>query len=154
MVDPDPGSGASHFAAGMIAPVSEAEFGEDAVIAVNRDSAERYPAFIADVEADSGLPAGYQRCGSLHVALDADEHAALERLSSTAEPRAARCPPHARETRELEPGLAPSVRSGMLVEGDHQVDPRALVAALLAACAELGVEVHRGRGALTSTGAG
>ena len=71
VVDPDPGSGASHFAAGMIAPVGEAEFGEDAVIAVNQDSAARYPAFVAELESDSAMPAGYRRCGSLHVAVDA-----------------------------------------------------------------------------------
>ncbi len=79
VVDPEPGSGASHYAAGMIAPISEAEFGEDAVVDVSRTSAARYPAFVADVEADSGQTAGYRKCGTLHVAVDADEHAALER---------------------------------------------------------------------------
>ena len=54
----------------------------------------------------------------------------------------------AHETRELEPGLAPSIRSGMLVDSDHVVDPRALTAALLAACAKRGVEIRRGRGEL------
>ena len=55
VVDPDPGSGASHFAAGMIAPVGEAEFGEEAVIAINRDSASRYPSFIAELEREHGV---------------------------------------------------------------------------------------------------
>ena len=73
VVDPDPGSGASHFAAGMIAPVGEAEFGEEAVVALNRDSAARYPAFIAELELDAGRSAGYRQTGTLHVAVDADE---------------------------------------------------------------------------------
>jgi glycine oxidase len=146
VVDPDPGSGSSHYAAGMIAPSSEAEFGEDDVVQLNRASADAYPEYIADVERDSGLHAGYTRCGTLHVAVDADEHAYLERGF---EHRQSLGLPvvrlSARETRELEPGLAPSIRSGMLVDGDHIVDPRALTEALLVACTNLDVELHRGR---------
>jgi glycine oxidase len=153
VVDPDPGSGASHYAAGMIAPSSEAEFGEDRVVQLNRDSAAAYPAFVVDVERDSGLHAGYRQCGTLHVAVDADEHAYLER--GFEHRRALGLPVvrlSARETRELEPGLAPSVRSGMLVDGDHIVDPRALTAALQVACANLDVEIHRGRGGVAIDG--
>jgi glycine oxidase len=144
VVDPDPGSGASHFAAGMIAPVGEAEFGEEAVVALNRDSAARYPAFIAELELDAGRSAGYRRTGTLHVAADADEQTALERqfqyrvhLGLPVERLTSR------QTRELEPGLAPSIRGGMLVESDHQVDPRAMIATLLQACSRLGVRIHR-----------
>jgi glycine oxidase len=150
IVDPDSGSGSSHYAAGMIAPSSEAEFGEDDTVQLNRSSAAAYPAFIADVERDSGLHSGYRQCGTLHVAVDADEHAYLER--GFEHRRALGLPVErlsARETRELEPGLAPSIRSGMLVDGDHIVDPRALTAALQVACTNLDVEIHRGRGEVT-----
>jgi glycine oxidase len=144
VVDPDPGSGASHFAAGMIAPVGEAEFGEEAVVALNRDSAARYPSFVAELELDAGRSAGYRQTGTLHVAVDADELVALERecryrqdLGLPVERLTSR------QTRELEPGLAPSIRGGMLVESDHQVDPRAMVPTLLQACSRLGVQIHR-----------
>jgi glycine oxidase len=153
VVDPDPGLGASHFAAGMIAPISEAEFGEDAVVDLSRDSSARYPAFVAEVEADSGQKAGYRQCGTLHVAVDVDEHAALERAYQHR--RSIDLPVRrltAGETRELEPGLAPSIRSGMLVDSDHIVDPRALTGALLTACTNLDVEIHRGRGTLATEG--
>jgi glycine oxidase len=149
VVDPDPGSGASHYAAGMIAPISEAEFGEEDVVNVNRASAAGYPSFVADVEADSGRQTGYRQCGTLHVALDADEHAALERAYQHRKDMGlpvVRLSAH--ETRELEPGLAPSIRSGMLADSDHIVDPRALTAALMTACANLGVTMHRSRGAV------
>jgi glycine oxidase len=149
VVDPDPGSGASHYAAGMIAPISEAEFGEEDVVNVNRASAAGYPSFVADIEADSGRTTGYRQCGTLHVALDADEHAALERAYQH---RKAMGLPvvrlSAHETRELEPGLAPSIRSGMLANSDHIVDPRALTGALVTACANLRVAIHRSRGAV------
>ena len=149
VVDPNPGSGASHFAAGMIAPVGEAEFGEEAVVAINRDSAARYPAFIAELELDAGRSAGYRQTGTLHVAADTDEQAALERqlrfrrhLGLPVEQLTSR------QTRDLEPGLAPSVRGGMLVESDHQVDPRAMIPTLLRACSRLGVQIHRSRASL------
>jgi glycine oxidase len=149
VVDPDPGSGSSHFAAGMIAPVGEAEYGEEAVVALNRDSAARYPSFIAELELDAGRSAGYRQTGTLHVATDIDEQTALERefryrqeLGLPVERLTSR------QTRDVEPGLAPSIRGGMLVESDHQVDPRAMVATLLQACNRLGVQIHRSRASL------
>jgi glycine oxidase len=155
VVDPEPGSGASHFAAGMIAPVGEVEFGEEAVIAINRDSAARYPAFIAELELDAGRSAGYRQTGTLHVATDTDEQAELDRhyrhrveLSLPVERL------NSRETRNLEPSLSTSIRGGMLVESDHQVDPRAMVATLLQACSRLGVRIHRCRGSLLVDAAG
>ncbi|HVC43116.1 MAG TPA: glycine oxidase ThiO [Candidatus Saccharimonadales bacterium] len=149
VVDPDPGSGASNFAAGMIAPIGEAEFGEEAVIALNRGSAARYPAFIAELELDAGRSAGYRQTGTLHVAVDADERMALERQFAFR--RELGLPVErltSRQTRDLEPGLSPSIRGGMLVESDHQVDPRAMVATLLQACSRLGVQIHRSRASL------
>ena len=149
VVDPNPGSGASHFAAGMIAPVGEAEYGEEAVVALNRDSAARYPAFIAELELDAGRSAGYRQTGTLHVAVDADEQGSLERefrycqdLGLPVERLTSR------QTRDLEPGLSPSIRGGMLVATDHQVDPRAMIPTLLQACSRLGVQIHRCSGSL------
>ena len=122
VVDPDPGSGSSHFAAGMIAPVGEAEYGEEAVVALNRDSAARYPSFIAELELDAGRSAGYRQTGTLHVATDIDEQTALERefryrqeLGLPVERLTSR------QTRDVEPGLAPSIRGGMLVESDPPI---------------------------------
>ena len=133
----------------MIAPVGEAEFGEEAVVALNRDSAARYPAFIAELELDAGRSAGYRQTGTLHVAVDADEQGSLERefryrqdLGLPVERLTSR------QTRELEPGLAPSIRGGMLVATDHQVDPRAMIPTLLQACSRLGVQIHRCSGSL------
>ena len=52
-----------------------------------------------------------------------------------------------RECRRLEPMLAPGVRGGLRVDGDHQVDPRRLAAALLAAAERAGVRAaSAGRG--------
>jgi glycine oxidase len=39
--------------------------------------------------------------------------------------------------------LAPGVRGGLRVDGDHQIDPRRLAAALVAACERAGAVFHR-----------
>jgi len=140
LYDPAPGSGASHVAAGMLAPVTEVHYGEEAVLELNLESARRYPRFVAELERATELTTGYQPSGTIVVARDGDDLAALDRLSSfqrdlgleVTRLRAGVC-------RELEPGLAPGIRGGLLVAGDHQVNPRLLVAALLQGCRHAGV---------------
>ena len=151
--DPSPGSGASHVAAGMLGPVSEASYGEDHLLALSLASWRRYPAFVADLEAASGCSAGYRASGTLLVARDHDDSAVLDRgfhfRQSLGLPGQRMT---ARDCRQLEPGLTPSIRGGVLIEDDHQVDPRQLVAALLTACARAGVRLVRQRAALMVTG--
>ena len=140
LVDLEPGRGASGVAAGMLAPVTEVHYGEEELLALNLESSRRYPAFIADLEAASGVDAGYRASGTVTVARDADDLAALEEL--VAYQRSLGLDVErlgSRDLRRLEPGLAPGVRGGAVVVGDHQVDPRRLVASLLVACERAGV---------------
>ena len=146
VVDEAPGRGASWAAAGMLAPVTEVHYGERPLLALNLAAAARWPTFAAEVEEASGLPVGYRPGGTLAVARDADDNAALEdlyqfQLRCGLEVERLR----SRECRQLEPGLAPSIRGGVLASGDHQVDNRALVEALLAACQHAGVRMVTGR---------
>jgi glycine oxidase len=146
VVDEAPGQGASWAAAGMLAPVTEVHYGERPLLALNLAAAARWPTFAAEVEEASGLPVGYRPGGTLAVARDADDNAALEdlyqfQLRCGLEVERLR----SRECRQLEPGLAPSIRGGVLAAGDHQVDNRALVEALLAACQHAGVRMVTGR---------
>ena len=156
VVDERPGRGSSWAAAGMLAPVTEVHPGEDALLTLNLAASERYPSFVAEVERDSGATAGYRSCGTLVVARDADERAELEdlfdlqaSLGLTSERLSGA------ECRRLEPSLSPRVRAGISVPGDHQVDNRALVGALLEACRARGVRVisEKARGIETSAGA-
>ncbi|HZU76146.1 MAG TPA: glycine oxidase ThiO [Dehalococcoidia bacterium] len=141
-VDPAPGDGASRVAAGMLAPVSEAQVGEPEVLRLSLESLRRYPAFVAELEAESGRSTGFVQCGSLFVARDADDLAALDRELRFRERIGLSVQRlNAAECRALEPALAPGVRGGMLADGDHQIDPRRLVAALLEACVRRGVDV-------------
>ncbi|MBA3304841.1 MAG: FAD-dependent oxidoreductase, partial [Thermoleophilaceae bacterium] len=76
----EPGSGSSGVAAGMLAPVTEADFGEDALLALNTESREMWPGFAAELEELTGLPTGYADCGALVVAADRDDAEELRRL--------------------------------------------------------------------------
>ena len=140
IADRDPGHGAAWAAAGMLAPVTEVHPGEDALLALNLASAAAYPAFVAELEACTGLDTGHRTDGTLVVARDRDDLEAVEELRRLQESlglRAERV--SSRECRRLEPGLAPSIRGGLLVHGDHQIDGRLLVRALLDACRRRGV---------------
>ena len=72
------GSGASHAAAGMLAACSEAEPGEEALVAFGRASQARWPAFAVELEQASGVDVGLRSEGTLVVALTADDQARLE----------------------------------------------------------------------------
>jgi glycine oxidase len=123
-------------------------YGEESLLALNLASARRYPSFVEELEEASGTTVGYRVCGTLAVAFDADDKAALNDLHRyQASLGLSSQPVTSRECRALEPLLAPSVRGGLLVEGDHQVNNRRLVDALLVACDRAGVVVERARAA-------
>ncbi|MFJ9579523.1 glycine oxidase ThiO [Streptomyces sp. NPDC101191] len=144
VADPEPGGGAARVAAGMLAAVTELHYGEETLLGLNLESARRYPGFAAELAEATGHDVGYRACGTLAVALDADDRAHLRELHALQ----TRCGLasewlNGRECRRLEPMLAPGVRGGLRVDGDHQVDPRRLADGLVAACERAGVVFHR-----------
>ncbi|MGV9506652.1 glycine oxidase ThiO [Streptomyces tendae] len=144
LVDPEPGGGAAQVAAGMLAAVTELHYGEETLLALNLASARRYPEFAAELTELTGHDLGYRRCGTLAVALDADDRAHLRELHALQQRSGLESEwLSGRECRRLEPMLAPGVRGGLRVDGDHQIDPRRLAHALLAACEREGVVLHR-----------
>lgn len=146
VADPEPGGGAARVAAGMLAPVTEVQYGEQALLDLNLAAARRYPSFVAELEEATGLGLGYRTCGTLAVALDADDRTQLRELHAFQDSLGLRSEwISGRECRRLEPMLAPGVRGGLRVDGDHQVDPRRLAAALLRACELSGVTFRRAR---------
>jgi glycine oxidase len=140
-----PGGGTSSVAAGMLAPATEADAGEPALLALGLDSAARWPDFAAELEESSGIDVGYRASGTLLVARDRDEAEALERereLRERFDLRVGRLIGSA--ARRLEPALAPSTRLALLAPDDHSVDPRAVCRALAAATEREGVHLRRG----------
>jgi glycine oxidase len=127
-------SGASGVAAGMLAPVGEAYWGEGELLALGLRSLELWDGFAAELEAEASKPTGYKRIGALHVALDRDEAEELRRRHGL----------HRRaglgsewllpsQCRELEPGLAPAVTGGVHAPDEATADPALVCAALAAA---------------------
>ncbi|WCD96267.1 glycine oxidase ThiO [Streptomyces sp. HUAS 31] len=144
VVDPEPGGGAAQVAAGMLAAVTELHYGEQTLLGLNLASARRYPDFAAELTDVTGHDLGYRRCGTLAVALDADDRAHLRELHALQRQSGLDSEwLSGRECRRLEPMLAPGVRGGLRVDGDHQIDPRRLTGALLTACERAGVVFHR-----------
>jgi glycine oxidase len=142
----DPGSGATGVAAGMLAPVSEAAFGEPEILALNLTSAALYPAWVEELrEASGGMDPGYLPCGSLLVARDGDQAAALERELVFRQDQGLgirRLAPT--EARRREPALTAGLRLALEAPEDHAVDPARLVAALCAAAENAGGGLRRG----------
>jgi glycine oxidase len=146
VADPEPATKASYVAAGMLAPVSELTYGEEALLRLGLASRDRYPSFVAELEEVSGRATGFRGDGTLQVALDSDDLAVLDELRRFQE--SVGIPAEAltgRECRRLEPMLAPAVRGGLLAPADGSIDPRRLTAALLAAVERLGGTLVRER---------
>ena len=139
------GAGASGVAAGMLAPVGEASWGEDELLALSLESHRLWPSFARDLGESTGLDVGYLAHGALHVALDRDEaeelrrrhrlHTELGLTSRWLRPS---------ECRRLEPGLAPAVAGGVHAEHESSVDPVLLRRALAAAIEGAGGRIETG----------
>ena len=137
------GAGASHAAAGMLAACCEAEPGEEALVALGRESQARWPAFAEELERMSGIDVELRREGTLVLALTADDQATiahhlefqrqlnlpLEWLSAAA-------------TRAREPRLAGKIAGALFSPQDHQVDNRKLALALRIAAERAEVEIR------------
>ena len=140
------GMGASHAAAGMLAACCEAEPGEEALVALGRDSQARWPGFAEELERASGIDVELRQEGTLVLALTADDQAEiahrlefqrqlglpLEWLSSAA-------------TRAREPRLAGKIAGAVFSSQDHQVDNRKLAQALRIAAEGGGAKIHEHR---------
>ena len=135
------GAGAADVAAGLLAPVTEAEAGEEALLELGLESLRAYPAFAAELHEETGVDPGFRADGTLAVALDRDDAGELRRTHEL----------HARlgldselllpsEARALEPGLAPAVAAAFSAESECSVDPRALCRALAASLGDALVE--------------
>ena len=126
VVDPSPGRGASHAAAGMLTPGSEVWHGEQSLWRLGVRSRDLWPAYAARL----GVP--LQEGGTLVVGRDHGDLLDVERQAALLEAAGAVVQPlTAREARQREPLLTDRLAGGFLLPDDPSVDPRAVVAALL-----------------------
>jgi glycine oxidase len=139
------GRGASHVAAGMLAPVAEVEFGEAgrSLLALGLRSAELWPTFASELSAVAGESVGLRTTGTLVLARDEDQARELERQIAwrgSLGLRTRRLLPS--QARGYEPALAPTLRLALEAPDDHSVDPRLVLAALRRACLSTGVSLR------------
>jgi glycine oxidase len=137
------GSGATHAAAGMLAACAEAEPGEEALVALGRESQARWPGFAEELKRASGIDVELRREGTLVIALTVDDQARL--FHHLEFQRKLDLPLQwisAAETRKREPHLAGKLAGAVFAPEDHQVDNRKLAAALLVAARAAGASIH------------
>src|SRR4051794_32838322 len=140
-----PGAGASSVAAGMLAPVTEADFGEQDLLRLNLESAAMWPAFAGELESATGMSVGYVRCGALAVAVDrddAEEDRRVNQLQRSLGLEAEWLGPSA--ARRAEPALAPRIAGAIDAAGEAQADPVALCSALVRAVEAAGARIVSG----------
>lgn len=149
LFDEQLGLGASYAAAGMLAPVSEAAYDEEDLLAAGLESAQVWPHFAGRLARASGVDVGYRPTGSLLVGHDQDDARQLQRHAALlARHGLAAEPLTSRQTRALEPALSPRTTAGLHVPGDHSVDNRSLLRALIQAASRRGVRLHPHRAAV------
>ncbi|MCC6889955.1 MAG: glycine oxidase ThiO [Hyphomicrobiales bacterium] len=137
------GGGASYAAAGMLAACCEAEPGEEALLALGRESQARWPGFAAELRAATGIDVELRDEGTLVVALTADDQARAHH--HLAHQKKLGLPVEwlsAAETRRHEPHLAGKLAGALFSPQDHQVDNRKLSTALQLAAQAAGAVVH------------
>ncbi|HWG00587.1 MAG TPA: glycine oxidase ThiO [Trebonia sp.] len=155
IVDPGADSDkASLVAAGMLGPVSESVFGEENLLNLNLLAIGRFPGFAAELEQETGQRTGLRTEGTLSVAYDKDDLAALRRLAAFRRGIGLETTElDSRECRRREPFLSSNVQGGLLATGDLSVDNRRYTRALTAAAAAAGVRTVPGKVASVTGGA-
>ena len=131
LVDPEPFSGATHHAGGMLAPTAEVQYQQHELVPLMKESAALYPRLIERVEQYTNLPTGYRTEGTLLVGADrADGQHLSEFIDYVKAADLDIEPLTSRHARQLEPGLSPRVARVARIGGDHQLDPRLFARAL------------------------
>lgn len=128
IIDPAPGAEASYAAAGMLAPISEVQFGQQQLWRLMTASRAEYPEFIKVLERAAGVPSGYRENGTLLVAADPGDRAAVAELVNIQQAHGMEVSPLTSSAlRRREPALQPGLAKAWDVPGDHQVNPRQLL---------------------------
>lgn len=132
LVDPAPGLGASHAAAGMLAPTAETMWGQEPLHRLMATSAQEYPQFINRVEQTTGHRPDYVENSTLVIAAEQADMAVLlelQQLQLSLGLSAQRLLPSA--ARKLEPALATNIAGAIDCPEDQQLDPRSLIRILI-----------------------
>ena len=127
---------AGFVAAGMLAPHAEGLSGN--LLRLGQLSLERIPRWVAQIEADSGLPCGLRTTGIV-VPFKNEQERDLYPTAAYGEAL------DRQKLEQLLPGIAPAWTAGLLFAQDGQIDNRRqLMRALESACVDRGVHFQEG----------
>ncbi len=127
---------AGFVAAGMLAPHAEGLSGN--LLRLGQLSLERIPRWVAQIEADSGLPCGLRTTGIVVPFKNEQER---DQYPTAAYGEAL----DRQKLEQLLPGIAPAWTAGLLFAQDGQIDNRRqLMRALESACVDRGVHFQEG----------
>jgi glycine oxidase len=153
VLDPNPEAGAWRTAAGMLAPITELHYGETPLLRLSLQALASYPDFAAELTELTGMPTGFQACGTVSVAWDGADLAALRDLHAFGAGLGIQAElVSGHELRQLEPALAAGLPGGLYTPHERQADPRLLHAALRTAADRAGVTVIRAAGRVETIG--
>ena len=140
-----PGFGASFAAAGMLAVGYEAAVESRAhpgLFALCQSSAELWPAFAEALQTESGYGVQYRPGETLAVAPPDSSANALMASYERLQTHGIACDRlSASQLQALEPSLSPDITAAIRLPTDGQVNNRAVVRSLLAACHKRGVRI-------------
>jgi glycine oxidase len=139
-----PGRQASWAAAGMLCPHGEAA-GDGPLFRLGLRSLELYPAFVEELQTETGVDVEYLDDGTLVLASTEEERRELEarlRWQARAGLETSWLDPG--QVRAEEPGLSMDVLGALLCGADHQLRPRRLLEALRKSCRIRGVRILSG----------
>lgn len=138
----EPGREASHAAAGMLAPLAEADQADDFFHLAVRSRA-MYADFARELREASGIDIEYRTEGTLYLALTEEDETELDhrwQWQHAAGLNVKRL--NADCARKLEPLINEKLRWALKFPDDHQVDNRKLATGLIQAARASGVVIH------------
>ena len=148
ILDPSPLSGASHHAAGMLAPAAEMQYQQDALLPLMRQSALWYPSLVRRValaahsDPDDPHVTGFRRDGTYVVAADSADRVHLAETRDFQESFGMKAiQVTVRQLRQAEPSLSPNLSGAVHIPGDHQIDPRVFGELIIGALKNRGVKI-------------
>jgi len=140
----EPGAGASSAAAGVIGAQTDATQ-DNPLLRLTLTSMERYPAFVEEIHAATGIDVQYRRTGVLHVAISEEELGELKQAAKwQAEAGVTVEVVDAARVRELEQAIGQAVAGGLYFPKKCRMDPPTLVQAVKIAAERKGARFRNG----------
>jgi glycine oxidase len=144
LFDPAPGSGASHAAAGMIAPSAEVTPGEEENLQLQRGALSAWRQLAESLEDVAGRTLDIIERGTLLVGFDASDRRLVAQFELVATSYGVHPLRVTRSSHEaFFQDVSPRISEGLYLEGDAWIDPDQAMALLTAAHRALNVSVIR-----------